>query len=47
MGTGSGGAQVWGIVVRLLYEEDYLARNLAGYQAYCERVRFRLIPYVW
>jgi protein-S-isoprenylcysteine O-methyltransferase Ste14 len=35
------------LVVRLLYEEEFLARNLAGYDAYCERVRSRLIPYVW
>jgi protein-S-isoprenylcysteine O-methyltransferase Ste14 len=35
------------LVVRLLYEEDYLARNLAGYQAYRARVRCRLIPLVW
>jgi protein-S-isoprenylcysteine O-methyltransferase Ste14 len=35
------------LVVRLLYEEDFLARNLAGYEAYRERVRCRLIPFVW
>jgi protein-S-isoprenylcysteine O-methyltransferase Ste14 len=35
------------LVVRLLYEEDYLARSLAGYETYCERVRCRLIPFVW
>ncbi len=35
------------LVVRLLYEEDYLARNLVGYEAYCEQVRCRLIPFVW
>jgi protein-S-isoprenylcysteine O-methyltransferase Ste14 len=36
-------AMVW----RLLEEERYLARNLAGYQAYCRKVRWRLAPGVW
>jgi protein-S-isoprenylcysteine O-methyltransferase Ste14 len=35
------------LVARLLYEEDYLARNLAGYDAYRKSVRCRLIPHVW
>jgi protein-S-isoprenylcysteine O-methyltransferase Ste14 len=35
------------IVVRLLNEERVLRQELAGYEAYCERMRFRLIPYVW
>jgi protein-S-isoprenylcysteine O-methyltransferase Ste14 len=35
------------LVVRLLYEEDFLARNLAGYDVYRGRVRSRLIPLVW
>ena len=35
------------IVIRLLREERYLHENLPGYRAYCARVRFRLIPYVW
>jgi protein-S-isoprenylcysteine O-methyltransferase Ste14 len=37
------GAIVW----RLLEEERYLARNLAGYQEYQRRVRWRLAPGVW
>lgn len=32
---------------RLLDEERILARDLPGYSAYMQRVRFRLIPYVW
>lgn len=36
------------IVVRRIYsEETLLGRELAGYAAYCEKVRFRLIPYIW
>jgi protein-S-isoprenylcysteine O-methyltransferase Ste14 len=35
------------VVARLLNEERYLAENLLGYDAYCQKVRYRLIPYVW
>jgi protein-S-isoprenylcysteine O-methyltransferase Ste14 len=35
------------IVARLLDEERYLSKNLPGYKEYCEKVRYRLIPYVW
>ncbi len=35
------------VVIRLLDEEKYLATNLAGYPAYCQNVRYHLIPYVW
>jgi protein-S-isoprenylcysteine O-methyltransferase Ste14 len=34
-------------VVRLLNEEDVLARELSGYTAYQQQVRYRLIPFVW
>jgi protein-S-isoprenylcysteine O-methyltransferase Ste14 len=47
----------WGILVvaamlpaliwRLFEEEKFLARNLAGYVEYQNRVRYRLIPKVW
>jgi protein-S-isoprenylcysteine O-methyltransferase Ste14 len=47
----------WGLLVgaaivpvlawRLLREESFLGANLAGYAAYRDRVRFRLVPYVW
>jgi protein-S-isoprenylcysteine O-methyltransferase Ste14 len=34
-------------VVRISIEEGLLRRDLAGYEAYALRVRYRLIPYVW
>jgi protein-S-isoprenylcysteine O-methyltransferase Ste14 len=47
----------WGVLVivaitpaliwRLIDEEQFLARNLTGYVAYQEKVRYRLIPWVW
>jgi protein-S-isoprenylcysteine O-methyltransferase Ste14 len=35
------------IAARLLDEERYLSRNLPGYEAYCRKVRYRLLPHVW
>ena len=35
------------IAARLLDEERYLLRNLPGYEGYCRKVRYRLIPHVW
>ena len=35
------------IIWRLLDEERYLSRNLAGYEAYRGRVRYRLAPRIW
>jgi protein-S-isoprenylcysteine O-methyltransferase Ste14 len=35
------------LVWRLLDEERFLAKNLPGYVAYQEQVRFRLVPRVW
>lgn len=35
------------LVARLRDEEQFLMRNLAGYDAYCRRVRFRLVPGLW
>src|SRR5215813_9746649 len=35
------------LIARLSDEEQFLMRNLAGYDAYCRRVRFRLVPGVW
>jgi protein-S-isoprenylcysteine O-methyltransferase Ste14 len=35
------------IVVRLLDEERYLAKNLPGYVEYRRRVRWKLAPWVW
>lgn len=35
------------IIYRTLNEEDVLRRDLPGYAEYCEKVRYRLIPFVW
>jgi protein-S-isoprenylcysteine O-methyltransferase Ste14 len=35
------------IVVRISVEEQFLKRELPGYDAYTRRVRYRLIPFVW
>jgi protein-S-isoprenylcysteine O-methyltransferase Ste14 len=36
-----------GIIWRLLDEERFLTKNLPGYAAYVETVRYRLVPRVW
>ena len=35
------------LVWRILAEERFLARNLAGYTDYQKRVHHRLVPFVW
>ena len=35
------------IVVRLKDEEDLLTRELSGYTEYKQKVKYRLIPYIW
>jgi len=35
------------LVIRLLLEERFLRRELAGYEAYATRTPYRLIPLVW
>jgi protein-S-isoprenylcysteine O-methyltransferase Ste14 len=35
------------LVLRILVEEQFLRRELPGYDAYTKRVRYRLIPCVW
>jgi protein-S-isoprenylcysteine O-methyltransferase Ste14 len=35
------------LVLRILFEERFLERELRGYAAYTRRVRFRLIPDLW
>ncbi len=35
------------IVWRLLDEEKFLEKNLPGYTNYRQKVRFRLIPFIW
>ena len=38
---------IWVFVARILNEEMVLVRDLPGYPAYMQRVRFRLVPGVW
>ena len=35
------------IAVRLSEEEKFLVKNLSGYPQYCQKVKYRLIPFVW
>jgi protein-S-isoprenylcysteine O-methyltransferase Ste14 len=35
------------LAVRILIEERFLRRELAGYEEYTERVRYRLVPGLW
>ena len=35
------------LAVRIVFEERFLRRELAGYEAYAEKVHYRLVPYVW
>jgi protein-S-isoprenylcysteine O-methyltransferase Ste14 len=35
------------IIVRLLDEEKFLSANLSGYEAYRQKVHYRLLPFVW
>jgi protein-S-isoprenylcysteine O-methyltransferase Ste14 len=35
------------VAVRLVEEEKFLSKNLAGYTEYCLKVRYRLIPRIW
>ncbi len=35
------------IAIRLNEEEKFLAKQLAGYSEYRQKVKYRLIPYVW
>jgi len=35
------------MVWRLLDEEKFLAKNLAGYSEYQNKVRYRLLPFIW
>jgi len=34
-------------VLRIKGEEEYLKKNLPGYNEYCQKTRYRLIPYIW
>lgn len=35
------------IILRLLNEEELLLKELTGYEEYCKKVRYRLIPFIW
>lgn len=35
------------LALRIVFEERFLRRELKGYDAYTERVRYRLIPFLW
>jgi protein-S-isoprenylcysteine O-methyltransferase Ste14 len=35
------------VAVRLLEEEKFLQANLSGYEEYRQKVRYRLIPFIW
>ncbi|MBI5223779.1 isoprenylcysteine carboxylmethyltransferase family protein [Candidatus Micrarchaeota archaeon] len=35
------------LVLRLLNEEEVLKRELSGYNEYCEKTRYHLIPWIW
>jgi protein-S-isoprenylcysteine O-methyltransferase Ste14 len=35
------------LAMRSVFEERFLKRELKGYEAYTEKVRYRLIPFVW
>lgn len=35
------------IVKRIRHEEKYLEKNLEGYREYMQKVRFRLLPFIW
>jgi protein-S-isoprenylcysteine O-methyltransferase Ste14 len=57
VGTTLALASYWGLISvvllipflawRLLDEEQFLAANLPGYAEYQQRVRYRLLPYLW
>ena len=40
-------ASVGGIVVRTVFEDATLRRELPGYAEYAHQIRWRLLPYVW
>jgi len=35
------------LVWRILDEENFLRKDLQGYAEYMQRVRYRLVPWVW
>ncbi|UZJ37735.1 hypothetical protein [Prosthecochloris sp. SCSIO W1103] len=35
------------MIVRAIREDRFLQDQLTGYEEYCRKVRWRLMPYVW
>lgn len=35
------------IMLRIINEESVLTRQLAGYKEYCQKTKYRLIPFLW
>ena len=35
------------LTIRIRNEEKVLTEGLPGYAAYCEKVRWRMLPFVW
>lgn len=35
------------LVKRIRNEEKILREGLAGYEAYCKKVKYRLLPFIW
>jgi len=35
------------LVIRIINEEKVLKRELSGYDEYCKKTKYRLIPYIW
>lgn len=35
------------IVIRIFIEEKTLCKELPGYEAYCQTVKYRILPYIW
>ena len=35
------------IIIRIVYEEKFLEKELVGYIEYKKKVRYRLIPFIW
>jgi protein-S-isoprenylcysteine O-methyltransferase Ste14 len=35
------------MVYRIFNEEEVLLRELKGYEEYCQKTKYRLIPFIW
>jgi len=38
---------ILGLILRIFDEEKTLIEELPGYKEYMQKVRYRLIPYIW